>query len=143
MRLLLLIDFGTMIWIIGYYTEILPVPKPTYYQFLTIALITLVQPVFIFITIRKNYKSSCHLKDALQIEFTQTVIIVNGPSYHTEIGWAKMFEIVELKHWFMMYQNNLSAIIIPKKSFSPEQENELKVLLKGLKDVPVKLKKEK
>jgi hypothetical protein len=40
-----------------------------------------------------------------------------------------------------MYQNNLSAIIIPRKEFSSTQLEEFKKILSGIPNVPIHLKK--
>jgi len=49
--------------------------------------------------------------------------------------------VVELKKWFLVYQNNLSAIIIPKKSFLPNQVEEFKQLLTSIPGLSLSLRK--
>jgi len=71
MKLLLFVAAAMVVWIVGYYTRILPVPKPAIYQYITFFLITIVQPLVIYHTIRQNYRSSSHLKEQLKIEFTR------------------------------------------------------------------------
>ena len=56
-----------------------------------------------------------------------------------EIEWEKLFKIVEKPNWFLMYQNNLSAIIIPKKDMDENDIVNFRRLLSGLKVVPVEL----
>ncbi len=58
-----------------------------------------------------------------------------------EIEWEKLFKIVEKPNWFLMYQNNLSAIIIPKKDMNSADIVDFRKLLSGLKVVPVELLK--
>jgi hypothetical protein len=128
-------------WITGYYSGILPVPKPTYYQYITLIIITVIQPLAIYSTIWKNYHSSSHLKESLEIEFTSKEIKIKGDSFYTELTWAKMYKVVELNRWFLIYQNNLSAVIVPKKSFhSVEEIEEFKRLLRSLHSIPLHLK---
>jgi YcxB-like protein len=128
-------------WIIGYSSGLTFLPKPTYYQYLTLIIISIVQPLAIYSTIWKNYHSSSHLKEALEIEFTQKEIKINGDSFYTELTWAKMYKVVELRHWFLIYQNNLSAVTIPKKSFHSIAEiQEFKKMLRSIPNVPLHLK---
>ena len=141
MIVILCVGVAMIIWITGYYLHYLPVPKPMFYQYTTLTLISVVQPLAIFLTIRKNYYSGNHLQEPLQIELLPEDIKMTGNSFYMEIKWEKMFKIVELPNWFLLYQNNLSAIIIPKKAFNERQENEFRKILRSVKKVPVKLEK--
>ncbi|MBI3882879.1 MAG: phosphatase PAP2 family protein [Sphingobacteriales bacterium] len=132
MLLILFVDCLMLTWVLGYYGHFLPLPKPTYYQYFTIFLISIVQPIVIYTTIRNNYNSSNHLKEPLEIEFSDQEIKLTGDSFYTVLAWTKIFKVVELKNWFLIYQNNLSAVIIPKKSFSPDDEIEMKRLLRSI-----------
>ena len=138
---LLCVAGAILLWVIGYYTHLLPVPKPTVYQYLTLVIITVIQPFTIYKTILKNYNTSSHLKESLEIECTPECIKVRGESFCTEFTWAKMYKVVELKNWFVVYQNNLSANLIPKKSFLPHQADEFKQMLTSIPELRCKLKK--
>jgi hypothetical protein len=140
MLLILFVDFVMLVWICGYYFNLLPLPKPTIYQFITLILISVVQPLVIFNTIRRNYQSSNHLRELLEIELTEREIKIHGESFFTEIKWNKIFKIVEHKNWFLIYQNNLSAIVIPKNDFHSGELDAFLKILKGIKSVPVHLK---
>ena len=142
MIFLLCVAGAMVMWIIGFYGNILPVPKPAYYQYLTLILIAVIQPLVIYNTIRRNYYSSNPLKEKLEIEFTDEEIKMQGDSFYMELTWRKTYKVVELKHWFLIYQNNLSAIIIPKKSFKVREVKELKVLLQSIKGIDLHLMKE-
>ena len=61
-------------------------------------------------------------------------------SFYTEIAWKKIFKIDEVTKWFLVYQNNLSAILISKKDMSIEQSLEFKEILRTIQNVPKKLK---
>jgi hypothetical protein len=141
MKVILCFAFVMLVWILGYYLHFLPVPKPQIYQYITLSLITVVQPITIYWTIKRNYDSSNHLREQLEIELSQTEIKVQGESFYTEIKWEKIFKIDEEPNWFLMYQNNLSAIIIPRKEFSSTQLAEFKTILSAIPNVPIHLKK--
>ena len=132
MKLLLFVALAMLVWIIGYYTNLLAVPKPAFYQYTTFFLITIVQPTVIYNTIRKNYMSSSHLKEQLKIEFTATEIKIHGDSFYTVLDWAKIYKVQELNDWILIYQNSLSAIIIPKRSLTGKLR-EFKHLLHSLR----------
>lgn len=135
MILLLVVDLLVIGWILGYYSG-LPLPKPVYYQYLTVLLITVVQPLVIYTTIRRNYYSSSHLKQPVSIEFTQDEIRITGESFYTMLMWPKMFKVVELKRWFLIYENNLAAVIIQKRAFTPTQAQAFRTLAKDIPGVP-------
>ena len=140
MKIILCVGFSMLIWILGYYLHLLPVPKPMIYQFITLTLIAVVQPFVIYMTIKRNYDSSNHLGEQLEIELTESEIKIKGESFYTEIAWNKIFKIDEQKNWFLIYQNNLSAIIIPKNDFHGNQEKDFKEILRTIQNVPVHLK---
>lgn len=139
LRLLLGVAAVILLWIIFYYLDIFGLPEPVIYQYMTLGLITIVQPISIFVTIRRNYKSSNQLGETLELEITPNAIKINGESYYMEVKWEKLFEIVEKRNWFLLYQNNLSAIVIPKKDMSANDIDNFRKILKDLIEVPVKL----
>jgi hypothetical protein len=141
MKILLCVALLMIIWISGYHLHILSVPKPEIYQYITLTLITIVQPLVIFMTIKRNYNSSNHLRERLELEFTQMEIKIRGQSFYTELAWNKIFKIDEQNKWFLIYQNNLSAIIIPKKAFHGDQEEGFRKILSSIPNIPVHLKK--
>jgi len=126
MKIILCVALAMLVWILGYYLHFLPVPKPQIYQYITLLLITVIQPITIYLTIRRNYNSSNHLREKLEIEITKIQIKVQAESFYSEIKWDKLFKIEEQQNWFLLYQNNLSAIIIPRKAFSSTQLKEFK-----------------
>ena len=141
LRLLVLVALLLLLWILFYNFDVFNLPKPIIYQYITLSLIAIAQPTIIFITIWRNYNSSNQLSENLQIELAPEMIKINGESYYMEIEWEKLFKIVEKQNWFLMYQNNLSAIIIPKKDMDKTDIVNFRKLLNGLKIVPVELLK--
>ena len=139
MIVIVCVGFAMLVWILGYRFDLLPLPKPTIYQYITLGLITIVQPLVIYSTIWNNYYSANHLREALEIEFTPLEIKIHGESFYTELTWEKTFKVEELNNWFLIYQNNLSAVIVQKKFFSESQLKDFKKLLRGVRDIPVHL----
>lgn len=139
MKLLVCVAILILLWIIFYYAGVFSLPKPIIYQYITLLLIAVVQPTVIYITIRRNYNSSNHLRETLQMEITKKEIKIEGESFYLEVKWQKMFKIVEKPNWFLLYQNNLSAIIIPKNDLPANGINNFREILKGVENVPVDL----
>lgn len=139
LRFLICFAFIILLWIIFYHTNIFNLPKPLIYQYITLGLIAIVQPVLIFITIRSNYYSSNQLMETLVIDLSPEDIKINGESYYMEIKWEKLFKIVEKQNWFLLYQNNLSAIIIPKKDMSEIDINNFRTFVNNTTEVPSEL----
>ena len=140
MKVLIGVAFAMIIWILGYYLHLFPVPKPEIYQYITLSLISFVQPLVILLTIKRNYDSSNHLGEPLEINVTQNEINVRGESFYLEIAWNKIFKIEEAKRWFLIYQNNLSAILVSKKSLTTRDMEKFKNILRAIPNVPVHLK---
>ncbi|MBW8361359.1 MAG: YcxB family protein [Kaistella sp.] len=139
LRLLLLVAFLLLLWIVLSWLDLFNLPEPLIYQYITLAFIVIVQPFMIFYTIYRNYQSSNHLRETLDMRLTDTRIKIRGESFYMEILWPRIFKIVERKRWFLIYQNNLSAIIIPKRDLEESEINEIREILKGIEEVPLKL----
>lgn len=95
MRIILCVALAMLIWIAGYHLHLLPVPKPQIYQFITLILITVVQPTLIYWTIKRNYDSSNILREPLEIEMTESEIKMQGKSFYLEIAWKAIFKVDE------------------------------------------------
>jgi hypothetical protein len=124
-----------VLWIAFYHLDILNLPEPVIYQYITLLLIAVIQPTIIFTTIIRNYYSSNHLRETLDMDLTKYEIKIRGESFYMEILWSKIYKIVEKENWFLIYQNNLSAILIPKKNLSPEQIKQVQEILGSVKTV--------
>lgn len=135
MILLVCFAFLLVLWIALYHLEILNLPEPVIYQYITLLLIAVIQPSVIFITIIRNYYSSNHLRETLEMDLAENEIRIRGESFYMEILWPKIYKIVEKKKWFLIYQNNLSAILIPKKDLSREQIKQIQEILGSVKTI--------
>jgi len=141
MKVIIGVALAMIVWISGFYLKFLPVPEPKIYQYITLGLITVVQPCAIYWTIKQNFQSSTHLGQDTKIDLTKEQIKINGESIYMEIQWNSIFKVVETKSCFLIYQNSLSAVIIPKKDFPSSQHQELRTLFSEIPDLPLYLKK--
>jgi hypothetical protein len=140
MKVIVGVGFAMIVWISAFYFHILKVPKPQVYQYITFAIIAVVQPSVIYWTIKRNYESSNHLREPLEITVDHRELSMKGQSFYTEIAWNKVFKIEEEKKWFLIYQNNLSAILISKKDLSNNETQEFNDILSAIPDIPKHLK---
>ncbi len=141
LKIILGVAFAMLLWILGFYFHFLSVPKPEIYQYITLSLILIVQPLVIYGLIKRNYISSNFLAEHLNIEITRNEMKIRGDSFYTELIWKNIFKIKEEKNYLLIYQNTLSAIIISKKQLTTTEWQELKSILKGIPDVAIHLKK--
>jgi len=139
MIVILCIDFLMLMWIVLWHLRMPDIPKIAFYQYTTVVLITFVQPAVIISSIRKNYQSSAHLKEKVEMEFTKEFLKIRGESFYTELTWTKSFKVKELNEWFLIYQNNFSAIMIPKKVFHKDSEEKFKHFIKSIPGLKLEL----
>lgn len=124
-----------VLWIMLFHLKILNLPKPVIYQYITLLLIAVIQPIVILTTIIRNYYSSNHLRETLDIFLTYEQIKIRGESFYMEILWTKIYKVVEKKNWFLIYQNNLSAILIPKEKLSSQEIKQIQKILGSVKTI--------
>jgi hypothetical protein len=139
--LLVLFDLLMITWVVGYYMKWISwLPEPEYPQYLSILLITFVQPAVIYFTIRKNYKTSIRLYGEVTITFSREKVITSGRLFYAEYLWCTAYKLVELKNWFLIYENNFAAILIDKKDLSPEDQQQFRELVKTIPHLHLKLR---
>lgn len=119
-------------WIIGYHVGLSFLPKPKYFRYTALLFIRIVQPLSIVITTRKTYKTSGHLQEQVEREFTPEHIRLGGTPYFTELTWANVHKVVELPNWFVIHHNSLTAILLPKRSLQTSQEEEFERLMRSI-----------
>ncbi|MCW3167035.1 YcxB family protein [Chryseobacterium sp. 09-1422] len=124
-----------VLWITLFHLDILNLPEPVVYQYITLLLIAVIQPTVILTTIIRNYYSSNHLRETLDIDLSDDKIKIKGESFYMEILWTKIYKLAEKKNWFLIYQNNLSAILIPKKDLSTHQIKQIQEILGSVKTI--------
>lgn len=124
-----------VLWITLFHLDILNLPEPVIYQYITLLLIAVIQPTVILTIIIRNYYSSNHLRETLDIDLSDDKIKIKGESFYMEILWTKIYKLAEKKNWFLIYQNNLSAILIPKKDLSSHQIKQIQEILGSVKTI--------
>jgi hypothetical protein len=142
MWVILGVGLSMLSWVVSYWCGLTILPDPQFYQYTTLGLIFLVQPTVIYLTIRRTYISSNHLSESLEMVFDPKHIRITGQSFYTELAWARIFKVVELREWYMIYQNSLSAILVPKRAFRGGEESAFRRMVRSVNGPKVQLKKE-
>lgn len=132
MRVLLALAGLVILWIVFHWLNLLNLPKPEIYQYITLLLILVIQPLGIFYMIRRNYYSSNLLKESLQMELSDNDVKITGETFYMEILWSKVYRVDERDKWFLIYLNNLSAILISKRELSDEKIDHIRNILKAV-----------
>jgi hypothetical protein len=128
-------------WIIAFYCGADSLPEPEYPQYMAIFLISVVQPIGIYISIRQNYESSSRLHERIEIELTPEKLIITGKSFYSEHTWKKEFRVLELNDWILVYENNFAATIIPKRLLKKREIEDFREFLEGIPHIQLRLKK--
>src|SRR5690606_34122275 len=106
LRLLLGLAGLVILWIVLHALDLFNLPEPQIYQYITLLLILIIQPLAIFYTIRRNYYSSNYLMETLQIELTINDVKMRGETFDMGILWCNVWRVDERTNWFMIDTNN-------------------------------------
>ena len=128
--------FGSILYFLGFK---IPVDGPPYFQIIFGFTIIAIMPFSIYIGGKKNFSSNARLQEKISYEFTDEKIKQIGETFNSDMDWTKIYKILELKDWILIYQNRQIANIIHKESFG-DNLNEFKDLVKS-KGVRAKLRK--
>jgi len=99
----------------------MPYKSPPYSQLFFGIVIVFLFPVLIYISAKRMFASSARLQERITYEFTDEIIRVTGESFKSEMDWMKIYKIVELKSWFLIYQNKRAANLIAKETLRDQQ----------------------
>jgi hypothetical protein len=132
----LMMFIGSILYFLGLNV---PFDRPPYFQIILGFIIVGIIPFSIYRSTRKNFSSEGRLQEKTIYEFTDDRIKITGETFSLEMTWTKVYKIIELKEWILIYHNKLVANIIPKESFG-EDLSDFKNLLTN-KNINIKLKK--
>ena|SRR5690554_2135107 len=115
--------------------------ESTEFPWLPIAFSVLIifgMPLSVYYSAKKNYNTHARLQEKITYEISDELIKITGESFNSEMSWDKTYKVLELKNWFLFYQNKLVANIIPKE-FVGNQTKELREIIKR-QNIKCKLK---
>lgn len=47
-----------------------------------------------------------------------------------KLSWKNVYQAVEWKNWFFIYKNTISGFILPKREMAPQQEEQVRAMLR-------------
>ncbi len=97
-----------------------------YMSFIMGLLLMGITPYFAFKTAKQHYDSNLRLQETIVYDVSDNGVIITGNSFSGEKSWDKVYKIQELKDWFMIYENNAIANLIPKSQMTTAEADELR-----------------
>jgi hypothetical protein len=86
-------------------------------------------PILVYYSAKKNFQTHARLQEKITYEITDDFIKITGESFKSHMTWNKTYKVLEIKDWFLFYENKLIANIIPKE-FIGKQIPELRDIVK-------------
>ncbi len=84
-----------------------------------------------FLLLRKRFNSNRLIQESYNYKIGNNGLSVKGESCSSEIGWDKVYRVRESPLIFGIYISRSQAFIIPKKIFSIEEIDVLKVIFQN------------
>jgi hypothetical protein len=69
-----------------------------------------------------NYKATKRLHETIEYEFTSRQITISGESFYSNQQWDVVHRFRETKDFFLLYENKITAILLPKSSFENDEQ---------------------
>jgi hypothetical protein len=127
---------GSILYFLGYK---IPFDEPPYFQivfgFFTIGVVT----YSVYSSCKKNFSSHGKLLEKVVYEFTDEKISQTGETFSSEMDWTKIYKVLELKDWILIYQSKQVANLLPKIAFGKNLD-EFKRIVQN-KNIKTKLRK--
>lgn len=79
--------------------------------------------------IKNDFESNKSIQEEIIYQFSKEKIEVIGETFHSDVSWTTVFKINESKDWFMIYHSNNAVNLIPKKNFTQQQKQDLRILI--------------
>jgi len=86
------------------------------------------------------WRSSPAFRETIEYAFSPDGVKMTAPDVHSFTGWNKVQRVIELRDWFLIYQNRMVFHPVPKKDFDRGALELFRMLLKSTHGLKVKLK---
>ncbi|MDR0810675.1 MAG: YcxB family protein, partial [Paludibacter sp.] len=112
----------TLFWLCIFFSIFLSYSKldwqPNLWLALLICLFFLgIMPITIYFSAKKLFKTNKIIQEKIIYNFQDEKIAIIGESFSSELTWEKLYKIIELKHFVLLYQSASTMNIIPKFAF--------------------------
>ncbi len=89
-------------------------------------------PALIYFKCRNAFRTKNRFTERIVWTVDFEWIAMKGESFETKMTWDKIYQVVETKEVFLVYQTKLQANIISKREMSQEQVQGLRKVVKGI-----------
>jgi len=106
--------------------------QPPYPQLFIGAMALVFIPLSLYFSAKRNYKANLRIQEPIEYDFTNDKLFLAGSSFKAEREWAKTYKILELKNYFLIYENNLIFNPIPKTTMTPAEISGIREVLRNV-----------
>jgi uncharacterized membrane protein YbaN (DUF454 family) len=78
----------------------------------------------------KTLEASPQFWEKRTVTITDEGLVINGETFNTDYTWKGITQLEETKDVFLLYSSPVTAVLLPKRAFSPEQLTEFRNLVK-------------
>lgn len=108
--------------------------EPPYIQLLAGLFMAVYMPILVYRNSIKTFRANKRLQEKINYQFDLQKFSIQGDSFNSEMYWAKTHNILELKHWILIYQDQAVANLVPMKSFTHDQRISFKKLIQEVSE---------
>jgi hypothetical protein len=106
--------------------NIIPFDNSSYTQFAVMLGIIVIPYFGIIIISKRNYNSNKIHRECVLYEFDHDAIFMTGESFKAELSMSTLFDLVETKNFFLVFQNPQFANVIPRRDITKDQIKHIK-----------------
>ena len=97
-------------------------------------------PLLIYFKCWKDFSKKSRITERMEWIVDGKWIAIKAESFETKMTWDKIYQAIELKDVFLVYQSKLQANIISKRDMSREQVQGFRAVVKGVLSLKHKLR---
>lgn len=127
---------GIIAYFLGVHIYDQPPIVPIAFSFFVLLLV----PLFVYRSAKKQFGVHLRLQEVINYTFEGDHIGIRGESFSTDMDLSKMFKIVEINSWFLIYQSKTIAHLVPKNDMSAAETDQLRTIFRSTNNPNVKLK---
>ncbi|MBF6641976.1 YcxB family protein [Flavobacterium sp. J49] len=135
-----LIGVGMFIYSLLYFLGIIILEEIPLIPLIFGFIMTFMIPISLYKSFKKNFLSNKRIQETIEYEFTNEKMKIIGESFNSELELNKAHKIVELKNWFLIYQSEQVANLIPTENLNDNEVNILREIFKNQTSVKLELK---
>lgn len=87
---------------------------------------------------KRTFGMMPHMQEQLQCGINEEELQLRGETFSSEFKWVGVQRIKETKNLFLVYNSNVSAVMLPKRAFSDQDVSLFRSIVAARPDLPVK-----